>query len=213
MSPPLLQTPTPGPSHETPTQPTLLLTEPPRIHVHATSHPRRSPDPAAQPSPTPRLPPIGCGIESHQAEAEEITAPATVPAEEQPSPPQTNLPPIHGRTPPSPRRSPSPINQPTLTPHLPPIGQGFEPHRTAGPIPRGPLNITAMISNPNKPPEWGEMSKVKRDNWNKRNKIPAGPSTPTPTPETQIPSPPNPKPDNWSTLSKQQKQRWRDRNE
>ncbi len=82
---PLPQTPTPGPSHETPTQPTLLLTELPRIHAHVTSHPQRFPDPAAQPSPTPCLPPIGCGFEPHQAEAEETTVPATLPAEAQPS--------------------------------------------------------------------------------------------------------------------------------
>ena len=65
---PALQRPSPGSSHESPTDPALPLTEFPPIHDRATPRPRRSPDPADQPSPIHHLPPIGCGFESHQAE-------------------------------------------------------------------------------------------------------------------------------------------------
>ena len=98
---------TPGPSHETPTQPTILLTELPPIHDRATPRPRRSPGPADQPGPTPRLPPIGRGFESHQAEAEETIAPAAIPDEAQPSlPPLPTLASIHGRESPHQRSPP-----------------------------------------------------------------------------------------------------------
>ena len=117
-----------------------------------------------------------------------------------------SLPPIQNRESPNPRHSPH-KDSPSQVPHLPPIHTGgcrFDS--------RDPSAKAHIPPNPNKPPNWEDMSKRQQRKWNERNPHP-GPTCTTPECTVQSSSTPSPqKPANWSNMSANQKNRWRARN-